>query len=208
MRKHVYFSADWHFGHYNIIKYCKRPFKDIEEMDEYIIEQHNKIVKKNDTFYCLGDAGDCKHVKRLNGFKILIKGNHDKKSNGYYLKSGFSLVLESAMIKSGKKFLTLEHIPRRNFKEFIRLMLVYWRNKTGRSKNLVHKWNRLKREWKKHEYPIRDYVHLCGHVHKAWTICKNNINIGGDVWGYKPVSLDKVMAMVNKKPKKRRIYEI
>lgn len=84
----TWFTSDSHFGHYNIIKYCNRPFSTTEEMDEYLIDKWNSVVKKGDIVYHLGDfqitGYSKKHqqlvsktLKKLNGNKILITGNHD-----------------------------------------------------------------------------------------------------------------------------------
>ena len=51
----IYFTADQHFGHANIIKHCNRPFGTVAEMDEYLLEQWNNCVGRNDTVYILGD---------------------------------------------------------------------------------------------------------------------------------------------------------
>lgn len=80
-----YFIADTHFNHKNIIKYCNRPFKNSKEMNEYIVNKWNSVVTKGDIVYHLGDVGfgstdELKElVCRLNGTKILIRGNHDYK---------------------------------------------------------------------------------------------------------------------------------
>ncbi len=80
-----WFTADTHFGHANIIKYCNRPFKDSVEMNETIISNWNKVVKKDDLVYHLGDfcfgRNDYDfdmYFERLNGLIIFLKGNHDR----------------------------------------------------------------------------------------------------------------------------------
>lgn len=51
----IWFTADFHFGHSNIIRYCNRPFRNVEEMDRTILERLNASVKVNDILYFLGD---------------------------------------------------------------------------------------------------------------------------------------------------------
>ena len=77
----IYFTADLHFGHGKIIKYCKRPFKCADEMNEILINQWNHVVKPTDTVYVLGDfaMGDPRpYLERLYGDIYLIPGDHDK----------------------------------------------------------------------------------------------------------------------------------
>ena len=50
----IYFTADTHFGHYNVIRFCDRPFASAEEMDEAMIQNWNDRVTGNDTVYILG----------------------------------------------------------------------------------------------------------------------------------------------------------
>ena len=77
----IFFVSDTHFGHNNIISYCKRPFVSTQEMDEALVDGWNKTVKANDTVYHLGDVAfnnyDC--IKRLKGRIKLVPGNHDLK---------------------------------------------------------------------------------------------------------------------------------
>lgn len=78
----TFFTSDQHYDHKNIIKYCDRPFADIDEMNETLVQNHNKMVTNQDTVYHLGDFVFKSHPKewldRLNGKRhILILGNHD-----------------------------------------------------------------------------------------------------------------------------------
>lgn len=79
----IWFTADHHFGHENIIKYCDRPFDSVEEMDEKMIKYWNDIVSEEDEVYHLGDftLGGFKsfgsYVNRLNGKISFIPGGHD-----------------------------------------------------------------------------------------------------------------------------------
>ena len=49
----TYFTADTHFGHQNVIRFCDRPWQTAEEMDEAMIERWNDRVRNNDTIYIL-----------------------------------------------------------------------------------------------------------------------------------------------------------
>ena len=71
--------SDLHFGHTNLLKFERRLFDTIEEHDNYIITSINKAVKNTDTLYILGDIGNVEKVRQLNGRKIFIMGNHDKR---------------------------------------------------------------------------------------------------------------------------------
>lgn len=83
----TWFCSDHHFGHANIVKFKDnegniiRSFENVEEHDEYIIEQHNKLVSPHDRVYFMGDVAIAKkniqNVGRMNGKKVLLKGNHD-----------------------------------------------------------------------------------------------------------------------------------
>ena len=80
-----YFIADLHFGHKNCLAFDNRPFKTIEQHDDYLIEKWNSVVEPDDDVYVLGDISWHSSTKtieifqKLNGRKHLIKGNHDGK---------------------------------------------------------------------------------------------------------------------------------
>lgn len=79
--------SDTHFGHANICIFKNadgtkvRPFDSVDEMDEALVERWNAVVGPSDKVYHLGDVAISKKalsiLGKLNGRKILIKGNHD-----------------------------------------------------------------------------------------------------------------------------------
>jgi calcineurin-like phosphoesterase family protein len=80
----TFFTADTHFLHKNVIRYCERPFSSVEEMDETLISNWNAKVKPGDSVYHVGDFGfgNCNSIsERLNGKIYLVPGGHDK---GHY----------------------------------------------------------------------------------------------------------------------------
>ena len=74
MKAKIWFTADLHFGHSNIIQHCNRPFSNVDEMDNYLISRWNSVVKPNDTIFVLGDVGYDwrKYLPNLRGDKVLI----------------------------------------------------------------------------------------------------------------------------------------
>jgi len=104
----LWIISDTHFGHANIIKYCDRPFKSAELMDETILANWNDTVRDNDIIYHLGDVyfRNPQILYALKGRKHLLLGNHD---------NGRCQHLQATFRKIGiwRKFppLLLSHIP-------------------------------------------------------------------------------------------------
>jgi calcineurin-like phosphoesterase family protein len=85
-----FYIADSHFSHTSIISHCRRPYRDIDQMDEDMVRRWNAAVLQTDIVYHLGDLsfelGKADRVRdifeRLNGRKYLILGNHDQRKDG------------------------------------------------------------------------------------------------------------------------------
>jgi calcineurin-like phosphoesterase family protein len=76
----MFFISDHHFGHGNIIKYCKRGFANVHQMNSYYIDVWNKQVSRDDVVYHLGDftfRDPTKYLSRLHGRIKIVPGNHD-----------------------------------------------------------------------------------------------------------------------------------
>lgn len=155
----IFISADWHFYHQNIIKYCGRPFNSIEIMNEILIENANSVVGENDIVYHVGDFSFHKPwsdiIKQLNGTWVFLRGNHDfKRLNNIPLPRALE-------IRRGGKRIYLNHHP------------AECENISGFD------------------------MYLTGHAHEKWKVKilpdKKLINVGVDVWGFKPILLDNLI---------------
>jgi calcineurin-like phosphoesterase family protein len=117
-----YFSSDFHLGHANIIKYDKRPFKSVQEMDERIIKNVCTLLKPGDNLYYLGDfaltdsnkaEGHMKAIAYMGANLFFIKGNHDKRDTiKLYQKYGTYLG-EQKKIKVGEREVVINHYAMR-----------------------------------------------------------------------------------------------
>lgn len=71
----IWFTSDTHFRSERTLQLSKRPFNSVEEMDQTMINNWNKVVSEHDIVFHLGDFGNYEVSKRLNGNIILIFGN-------------------------------------------------------------------------------------------------------------------------------------
>lgn len=116
----IFLTSDTHFYHTNIIKYCHRPFKDVDDMNEHMISRWNETITSDDVVYHLGDFAFNIHrnklqwlFDRLNGHKILIKGNHDHKDT---IKLSWESVFDYKEINHEGKLIVMMHYPLESWK--------------------------------------------------------------------------------------------
>jgi calcineurin-like phosphoesterase family protein len=166
----LYFTSDTHFGHHNILRYCNRPFDNIDDHDNALVDNWCSVVKKGDTVYHLGDFGYTKDIERLRkicnrltGNIVLIRGNHD--TNLDSLKFRFQAIkdthLLSTKVLDSKVRLFLSHYPHRT-----------WQHRP------------------------RDCYHLYGHVHGNMGSYGLSFDVGVDCWHYRPISIVEVHSYV------------
>lgn len=98
----IYTLSDTHFGHGNIIIHANRPFPNQAVMDAKLTANWNATVRPQDMVIVIGDmvwtGGDANkirdYIKALNGRIILVRGNHDKRTNAFYLSAGIQFICE------------------------------------------------------------------------------------------------------------------
>lgn len=180
-RRRRWWTADLHFGHANIIRYCDRPFDGVEAMDEGLIERWNDAVAPDDEVWVLGDfalGGLAEHLplaKRLAGHKILVAGNHDacwegRPKGGFerwideYLEAGFERIVQPPTTAAlGGTVLVVHHFPYH-----------------GDSRGDVERFA-------EHRPDDQGAWLLHGHVHDRWRQAGRQINVGVDAWGGRPI---------------------
>jgi calcineurin-like phosphoesterase family protein len=187
----TWLTSDLHLGHANIIRYCDRPFRDVEEMDAELVRRWNERVDDGDDVWVLGDVAlgsisrSLALVAELRGRKHLVSGNHDRCWPGNrrwerwedrYRDAGFVDLATRAEIDLGEGVvLPACHLP-------------YEGDSHDEDRFVPHR-------------PIDDGRWLLhGHVHRSWKVRERQINVGCDVWGWAPVEAAEVRSLLDLGP--------
>lgn len=228
MEKRIFFFSDPHFGHKNILKYCPRPYADLVEMERELVKNYNETVGPNDVCYWLGDCFFCgtlkatEIMKKLNGYKILIRGNHDWSAEKMK-KVGFDEVHDKGEIWIDGTHINLCHFPYKprtddiNPKVLDRIQqLKAEARATGNDsksqfnaaatefvtqgllteEQLERLVSHDMRYWSRRYEDNGNWL-LCGHVHSSWAQKNKMINVGVDVRNYRPISLEEIKEIIN-----------
>lgn len=179
--KNIFVTSDTHFSHENIIKYCNRPFKNYEEMNEILIYNWNSVVSPNDLVFHLGDFQMLKdyeilykHLNRLNGDKILLLGNHDYMDINEYLSAGFIDVKQRwEGIINNNRFVMSHY----------QMMVWNWSHKG--SINLYGHEHDRQQKIPNHE------------IYKKLNISEKKFNVCVDANNYKPVNINYIISQMN-----------
>ena len=181
----MYFTSDLHLGHENILAHCQRPFTNVEEMNEALIENWNRKVQPDDEIYLIGDfayRSACpavEYLRRLNGQKHLIIGNHELWiQNDPALSRFFVTVDHMRVIRLDNAMITLCHYP-------------------------MFEWNGSRRALDQRT-SLSWLIH--GHIHNrrdidSFRYIQENLpcalNAGVDINHYEPVSFEELLANNN-----------
>lgn len=187
---HMY--SDPHYGHKNIIGFCDRPFKDVEEMNEGLVLRFNEMVAPEHTTLFVGDCTmgirlsqfKEKVMARLNGRKVLVRGNHDPNYTKC-LAMGFDFVADRLWLDLDGTPAVVSHYPPKGAKDTHRdLDSRYWDRRPDLQPGVV-------------------YIHGHTHENSATFPGERRIHVGVDAWDYAPVSIEEVIKLAHKmvKPK-------
>lgn len=185
MAGRIFITSDFHFGHANIIRYCRRPFASVEEMDRELVERYNSLVTDLDTVYVLGDVTmgrDLGLAGTLRGRKKLLMGNHDKLPVPAYEAAGFEVLKQAGAkateyVLDGYKFV---HSPIPEIRPFFPDIV----DRAEGFRALVDS-GRLK---------ALDRKCVCGHVHGIFRKLGCFVNVSVDAWDFHPVEFETVKA--------------
>ena len=182
----VFFTADLHFGHKNVIAFDDRPFKDIESHDAELIDRWNNKVGIDDEVYILGDISwhnstkTIEILKQLNGNLHLIKGNHDAKllKNRDVQKMFVEICDYKELYIADGKILVLCHYPLPCFKNhYYGSYHFYGHVHTGVEHNMMPN---VKRQ-------MGESNHMPCNMH----------NVGTMLWKFEPVTFEEVTGKEN-----------
>ena len=177
----IYFTADTHFCHANIIKSCDRPFKDVKEMNQVLINNWNSRVRDCDEIYILGDflyrgtGNDANGILgRLKGRKYLITGNHDRYlEDSQFWPGAFEWIKDYHIIQHHGIKIVLFHFP----------MLSWYASHRG-------------------SIQLYGHVHNSGIQHpefgeKLKMLGPRAVNVGVDVHNFSPVSINEIVDRID-----------
>lgn len=200
-----YFTSDTHFGHQNIIRFCDRPYVDVDHMNVDLVNRAAKILAAKDELWHLGDVAlghldnTLLNLARVPVDVTLVAGNHDRchPCNG----------------TRGERFVDV-------YRERCRLKELILTNTTmtlsnGAGVNVSHfpyADPQLDGREDRHGKVIDDKFApwravndgswlLCGHVHERWRQRGRMINVGVDAWGGNPVSEDAIVELIDAGPR-------
>ena len=111
-----FYIADWHYAHANCIGFDNRPFVNVHEMNNELVNRWNSAVGAGDLVYVLGDMFWCKTsdaipvLDSLNGQKFLVKGNHDRSNDSQFAKR-FVKIDEYTEVEDNGRNVVLCHYP-------------------------------------------------------------------------------------------------
>lgn len=199
----LFFTSDHHFGHDNILRYCRetRPYASVADMALDYLDKWNEVVAQEDTVYYLGDFSFKFYLVEewlplLHGRKHLVMGNHDPsfkslspEHRARYLAAGFESVALSGEVVVDGVYFALCHFPYRvPAGQEHPIPAIAAREQRFAPRSLA-------------SGALGEAALLHGHVHQHWRARKQpgrlpEINVAVDAWGGAPVSGEALVGLL------------
>lgn len=170
----IYYIADPHYGHANIIRLSNRPFATVYEMDRTMIENWNsRVLSNDDIVYIAGDFAfksannPAGILDKLNGRKVLIKGNHDGRNlKDPAFRRHFEEICDRKTINDNGRMVVIDHFPLIEWDGFFR-----------------------------GTYLVYGHIHnnTSNFAYKCMKELDNALNAGVDINNFMPVTLDELI---------------
>ena len=197
----TWWTSDTHFSHANIIAYCNRPFRDVQEMNEALIEKWNSTVAADDVVFHLGDLALGQDIGRqialtaeLHGDKRLVPGNHDRIAASFegrrnaagftplYEDAGWTILPEQFEHSIGAHRVLVCHFPYRG-------------DSKDHDRYLPHR-------------PVDKGLPIIhGHVHNEFVERGRQFNVGVDVRQYAPVAEPVILRWLEDLIEKTKVHQ-
>lgn len=176
-----FFTADWHLGSQHVLEAFNRPFSTLERMNNSIISTCNNMApSKSDIVIHIGDFACFKKDRGKNGLL--------ENPNNIVSKLSSTFINLEGNHDPNNKVKSIGTYLRTSVGPFIDVSLSHYPSYDERAKGTF----------------LPGDIHLCGHIHNKWKyfIDKENqvlnINVGIDVWGYRPVSEERLVEYITK----------
>ena len=217
-KPNIFFTSDTHFSQERTLELSKRPFKNVEEMDNAIIDNWNSVVEPNDIVYHLGDFGNVEICKKLHGNIKLILGNYefDIDKLQYFMYSYDNEInftplsyepftddtyknkllfdeFKNKMIEFGFNNVLINNID--NLIKPIRFHSSEFSDLGVKCLGMAHLPSEIRKAVEDPNDPI-DFG-LFGHIHRSQMVRRYGINVGIDCNNYFPMSLKDVKFFIN-----------
>lgn len=195
-KTNIFWTSDTHFGHTNIIKYCQRPFENVDEMNQKMIENWNNVVGPDDVVFHLGDVGFgsvrsiVDILQQLNGHKYLILGNHDwstiKGDKAGAFRNCFEDCTQQMKVRVDGRVIWMNHFPFLTFENMYNGMDAAWQ--------------------------LFGHVHSGKHqttgldINRLQYLYPNQYDVGVDNNNYTPVSYDQVKSIITEQMLSQNLY--
>jgi len=165
-----YYSADLHLNHKNIIKYCNRPFTDTDTMNDLILRNIRETVTDNDDFYILGDFAFGNNIDKISSQLDQIPGRKH-------------------LIIGNHDSPEVINLPQWESTHDI-LEMIDGNTKLVLCHYPMISWNKIG----------KGAINVFGHVHNNWRGSSQSVNVGVDVFNFKPVTISEIVRRAKSLP--------